>query len=90
MSPGNYMSHATMPVGLWVYSQPSVSMGSVSKDLTNHGSKIYICFKSYIVPDVYYAVRPTVVVAVLNRYWPFPFHHSLNDITAIYMAFTLY
>lgn len=68
MSPANYMSHATVPVGFWVYSQPSVSMSSKSKDLTNHGSNIYICFQSYIVPDVYYVVRPIVVVAVLNMY----------------------
>ena len=42
------------------------------------------------VADMYYVVRPVIVVSVLNMYRHFLFcHHSLNN-TTTFMAFTLY
>ena len=59
-------------------------------DSTNHRWKIFEK-KGYIfVADMYYVVRPVIVVSVLNMYRHFLFcHHSLNN-TTTFMAFTLY
>lgn len=72
-------------------SQSSISVGSSSTDFTKLRSKIFGGWEGwecYIVADVYYAVRPTMVL-VLNMYRLFPCHYSLND-TTTYIAFTLY
>lgn len=57
-----------------VYSQPSISTNS-----TYRGPKIFER-NCYVAADVYYAVRLTVVVSVLNMYRLFfPCHYSLNN-----------
>lgn len=47
--------------------------------------------KSYIIADVYYVVRPKVVVSVLNMHQHFVWSLFLEQYsTTIYIAFTLY
>ena len=55
---------------LGIYRSSSVSVGSLatgstSADSVRQESKIFV-FKSYVVTNMYFVVRPTIVVSVLN------------------------
>lgn len=53
------------------YSWPSGSMDSTSADAINHEIKTILKKKkkkSYVVVDMYYVVRPMMVLSILNMY----------------------
>lgn len=64
-------------MGIKQYSWPSISTGSASVDGKYWGKKCYA------VANVYYAGRPTMIACTFFPYF-------LNNITTLYIAFTLY